>query len=228
VIFEYQVLHDGVFEQAYPELKDRKFAPGSPASSAASQAAISLSAAPLHSDGKALSGGVENSKALARSTGSSPLSLSNPAFIRRDNGLEVFFDLRNRDASVKAEGTIWGVAAMERQNGERLTVTVPRSLSLDPRGESTIPNQGQRFGIRRYSRRSFVFPVPEAFDGKVLTVEIAMAGAGGKYRSAYTIPVNMKFSEVARQSSSSKAPTDEDQATPAETSEDASEDSPPG
>ncbi|MEY4631808.1 MAG: hypothetical protein RIQ81_1928 [Pseudomonadota bacterium] len=234
VIFEYQTLHDGVFEQAYPELKDRRFAgAGSPtaASSQASQPVLALSAAAPGVQGKKMADALESAKTLTRSDSKSPLSLSNPKFIRRKSGLEVFFDLRNSDASTKAEGVIWGVAAMESGNGERITVTVPRNLSLNGTGDPSNPAQGQRFGIRRYARRSFVFPVPEAFDGKVLTVEIALAGNKGQYRSAYTIPVNMKFSEVVKHDPPVKEESADDDVAhdPSANTEDPSPaDAPPG
>lgn len=199
VIFEYQTLYDGVFEQAYPELRERRYSGLTPIP--AKSVAIAAQAA---NPGNATQIGVpvitdtpEKAKIISREDAKAPVSLSNPSIIRRASSFEVFFDLRNSDPSSKAEGFIWAIAAMEKQNGEQMTVTVPKALTVSAAGELLNPEHGQRFGIRRFARRSFVFALPQQFDGRVLTVDIAFSGQRAKYQSSYTIPINMRFSHLA-------------------------------
>ena len=190
VIFEYQTLHDGVFEQAYPELNERRYS-GKPASKPTGAEVGTGGVTGVITDTP------EKAKVIAREDSKSPVSLSNPTIVPRDGGFELFFDLRNRQAALKAEGYIWAVAAMEKLGGERLNVTVPKTMTVSTTGEPLNRDQGQRFGIRRYSRRSFVFALPPHFEGRVLTVDIAFSGDGDKYHSSYMIPVNMRFSHLA-------------------------------
>jgi hypothetical protein len=212
VIFEYQTLHDGVFEQAYPEIKDRRLAAAQSASAkpvATSPQAEKAEKVEKQADRKpgetqAATESADKSKIVSREDSKSPVSLSNPTVVRHDGSFEVFFDLRNADTANKAEGFIWGVAAMEKQSGERVSLTVPRSLVVSPSGDPVDAEHGQRFGIRRYARRSFVFTVPPRFEGRVLTVDIAFSGQGGKYRSSYTIPVNMRFNRLASNGSAAE------------------------
>jgi len=194
VIFEYQTQHDRVFEQAYPEIKDRRLASSQATNSKATDSPVAES-----TDKSA-----DKSKVISREDSKSPVSLSNPTIVRHDGSFEVFFDLRNSDSANKAEGFIWAVAAMEKQSGERMSVTVPKSLVVSASGDPVDAEHGQKFGIRRYARRSFVFPVPPRFAGKVLTVDIAFTGQGGKYRSSYTIPVNLRFNRLASNSTDVK------------------------
>ena len=200
VIFEYQTLHDGVFEQAYPELNERRYSGKSAAKPTGAEVGI-------RGVTGVITDTLEKAKVIAREDHKSPVSLSNPTIVPRDGGFELFFDLRNREAALKAEGYIWAVAAMEKLGGEHLKVTVPKTMTVSTTGEPLNTDQGQRFGIRRYSRRSFVFALPSHFEGRVLTVDIAFAGDGDKYRSSYTIPVNLRFSHLASsQALSAKKP----------------------
>ena len=200
VIFEYQTLHDGVFEQAYPELNERRYS-GKPASKPTGAEVGTGGVTGVITDTP------EKAKVIVREDHKSPVSLSNPSIVPRDGGFELFFDLRNREATLKAEGYIWAVAGLEKLGGERLNVTIPKTMTLSTTGEPLNTDQGQRFGIRRYSRRSFVFALPPHFEGRVLTVDIAFAGNGDNYRSSYTIPVNMRFSHLASsQALSAKKP----------------------
>ncbi len=197
VIFEYQTLHDGVFERAYPEVKDRKFAAASIPPGKQMAAVEPEKVAPKATEAPVMTDTPEKAKMVSREDPKSPVSLSNPSVIRRDGVFEVFFDLRNSDSSKKAEGYIWGIAAVERQGGERISLTVPKSLTVSVAGDPLNTEHGQRFGIRRYARRSFVFSLPSRFEGRVLTVDIAFSGQAGRYRSSYTIPVNLRFSNLA-------------------------------
>lgn len=197
VIFEYQTLHDGVFERAYPEVKDRKFAAASIPLVKPTAAVEPEKLAPKVTEAPVMTDTPEKAKMVSREDPKSPVSLSNPSVIRRDGVFEVFFDLRNSDSSKKAEGYIWGIAAVERQGGERISLTVPKSLTVSVAGDPLNTEHGQRFGIRRYARRSFVFSLPSRFEGRVLTVDIAFSGQAGRYRSSYTIPVNLRFSNLA-------------------------------
>ena len=197
VIFEYQTLHDGVFERAYPEVKDRKFAAASIPPGKQTAAVEPEKASPKATEAPVMTDTPEKAKMVSREDPKSPVSLSNPSVIRRDGVFEVFFDLRNSDSSKKAEGYIWGIAAVERQGGERISLTVPKSLTVSVTGDPLNTEHGQRFGIRRYARRSFIFSLPSRFEGRVLTVDIAFSGQAGKYSSSYTIPVNLRFSNLA-------------------------------
>ena len=197
VIFEYQTLHDGVFERAYPEVKDRKFAAASIPPVKPTAAVEPEKVAPKATEAPVMTDTPEKAKMVSREDPKSPVSLSNPSVIRRDGVFEVFFDLRNSDSSKKAEGYIWGIAAVERQGGERISLTVPKSLTVSVAGDPLNTEHGQRFGIRRYARRSFIFSLPSRFEGRVLTVDIAFSGQAGRYRSSYTIPVNLRFSNLA-------------------------------
>lgn len=208
VIFEYQAMHDGVFEQAYPELKDRVFSGGRPGEEGDSKIQeSSLSAKLIDSQSKKIAPVTpEKPKIAPRAPGDSPVSLSNPGVVRRNGGVEVFFDLRNSDRSTKAEGFIWGVAALETVGGERLSVTVPKAFLVSSTGEPLDVRQGQRFGIRRYARRSFVFQLPPNFKGRVLTATVAFSERNGEYRGNYTIPINLSFDQTAKLTSANPKP----------------------
>lgn len=206
VIFEYQAMHDGVFEQAYPELRERVFDSKRPALAAGNDGPANSLSAKLLGDNtpngfatgnRVPSSNPEKNKLPLHSSGKSPVSVANPSIARRDRAIEVLFDLRNNDSNRKAEGFIWGVASLEHTSGERASVTVPRSFLISAAGEPVNEQQGQRFRIRRYARRSFIFALPPNFSGKVLTVSIAFVGRNGEYRSSYAIPANLNFNQVA-------------------------------
>lgn len=125
---------------------------------------------------QALQGPVE-SKLLATTEPKSlseTIGISNPAFLYRSNRLETNFAVMNHSAKA-AQGTVWGVATFETENGTTITVPSHNNLDLSALEDMRPADQGTPYKAKNLSNKSLSFVLPENQIGHFTEVKIAIS-----------------------------------------------------
>lgn len=127
----------------------------------------------------------------------SQVSVGNPVIQTAADSLQLNFDLTNR-SSDRAEGYIWAVAAFKNDKGEISYIADPPSIGVKPDGEPSELLKSSNFGIRKFKKMSFSFPVAKEQAGTFTGIKIGVTDKTGAHRMTYNVPVEIKIGSGTR------------------------------
>ncbi len=120
-----------------------------------------------------------------------PIVVGNPVIENNPGALQVKFDLTNK-SSDRAEGYIWAVAAFKNDKGEVSYIADPPNVGVQADGEVAEPSKSSNFGIRKFKKMSFTFPVKKELNGTFTGIRIGVTDKAGANRTTYNVPVEIK------------------------------------
>ncbi|MGE0171736.1 MAG: hypothetical protein AB7T49_03090 [Oligoflexales bacterium] len=126
--------------------------------------------------------------------------------------LKVSFAIRNTDSTQKASGFIWGVAKIEKEDGQTAFLTSPTSVNVDEKGDVKNVSQAYKFSIKFYKGKTLTFALPPV-NGVVKEISVFVSDNDGQEKKGETLPVNIAFTDVPSQ------PAETSPATPTDTEE---------
>jgi hypothetical protein len=126
------------------------------------------------------------------SASGAPILVGNPVVESGGSGLQVRFDLTNKSGR-RAEGYIWGVASFKSDKGEVTYIVDPPTLGVKTDGEVADPSRSANFGIRKFKKMSFNFPVDKGLNGTFTGIKIGVTDKSGANRTTYNVPVEIKI-----------------------------------
>jgi hypothetical protein len=197
VIFQYQTRYDEIFEIAYEGLnspatakieKKSETAPApkqTVAEEIVEKGETTPTAAPATEPAVAEDGTAEN--------GEFSVQIENMKEHLYGNELQASFDIRNLQGSQKASGFIWGVAKIEKEDGQIVYLTSPTSVNVDQTGEAKNIAQAYKFSIKFFKSKTLTFALPNAA-GFVKEISVYVSDSEGQGKKGETLPVNIAFS----------------------------------
>ncbi len=127
----------------------------------------------------------------------SQVSVGNPVIQTAADSLQLNFDLTNKSGD-RAEGYIWAVAAFTNDKGEVSYIADPPSIGVKADGEPSELQKSSNFGIRRFKKMSFSFPVAKEQSGTFTGIKIGVTDKTGAHRMTYNVPVEIKIGSGTR------------------------------
>ena len=217
-VFDFESLHDGVYERAYPagKLQSSKTVAGTSGQSgqASNQKNSSSSENPAKQavkDTKQVEvAKQEQQKQPAAVAASTPapvveekkpevangknveVTVSNPVVKTTADHLNLTFDLTNKNGSEKSEGYIWATAEFKTESGEVHILKAPVSINANEKGEITDHRRASFFAIRRFKRNEFSFDLMKGYTGTVVGVKIGISDKPGTNKMIYDVPLGIK------------------------------------
>lgn len=137
-------------------------------------------------------------KALAEKTegaSGAPIVVGNPVIENGSNALLVKFDLTNKSAG-RAEGYIWAVAAFKDEKGATTFIADPPNVGVQADGDVADVTKSSNFGIRKFKKMSFSFPVGKELNGTFTGIKIGVTDKSGANRTTYNVPVEIKVGQA--------------------------------
>lgn len=221
-VFEYEARYDAVYDAAYPSARGiqpavqavaKKEAPPPVASALANIPSEEPSATEAEADAAGAAGeGAHAAAAKAQAaktpeaslepmpvsdtaaTGGkgAPVAVGNPVIEAGKEALQVRFDLTNRNGG-RAEGHIWAVAEFKTDAGDVSYIADPPDVGVKSDGDVKHPAQSSNFGIRRFKKMSFSFPVNKELNGTFTGIKIGVTDKSGANRTTYNVPVEIRI-----------------------------------
>lgn len=220
-VFEYETRYEGAYEVAYPT-GDKTSRPtmASAPSEAKAVDVQARPTAPAESTG-AITGtappedeAADTSQPVADVEESSPSSaappvqpavsgdpvpseelavaVGNPVLEASGNALELRFDLTSKASQDRAEGYVWAVAEFTADDGQKMYIGAPSSIQVKADGEPTYPQRSAIFGIKRFKKKIFSFPLIKEKAGTFTGVRIGVMDRNGTNKTTYNVPVQIR------------------------------------
>jgi hypothetical protein len=124
-----------------------------------------------------------------------PVVVGNPVIENGGNALQVKFDLTNK-SSGRTEGYIWAVASFRNDKGETSYIADPPNVGIKGDGEVADITKSSNFGIRKFKKMSFTFPVNKELNGTFTGIKIGVTDKAGANRTTYNVPVEIKVGKA--------------------------------
>jgi hypothetical protein len=121
-----------------------------------------------------------------------PVTVGNAVLEKAPNGVSLHFELANRSSRTRAEGYIWAVAEFVGDDGQKYFIGSPRELKLNSNGEPSNPEKATYFGIKRFKKQSFQFPVLKGRSGTFTAVRIGIMDLSGEGRRLYRLSTEVR------------------------------------
>lgn len=221
-VLDYETRYDGVYEIAYPSgdksAAGAKVAANVPqttegatvaSAAATTQAAAAANAAPATDDdevamapapGKAaatteVSGDEPPAATVAQAgtAGEASVVVGNPVLEAGPAALELRFDLTSKSGQDRAEGYVWAVAEFTTDAGKKIYIGAPSAIQVKEDGEPSFPQRSAIFGIRRFKKKIFSFPLVKDTAGTFTGIRIGVMDRTGGNRTTYNVPVEIKI-----------------------------------
>ena len=124
-----------------------------------------------------------------------PVIVGNPVIENGANALQVKFDLTNK-SSGRTEGYIWAVASFKNDKGETIYIADPPNVGVKADGDVADVLKSSNFGIRKFKKMSFTFPVNKELNGTFTGIKIGVTDKAGANRTTYNVPVEIKVGKT--------------------------------
>lgn len=121
--------------------------------------------------------------------------VGNPVLESKSNALQLDFDLTSKSTNDRVEGYIYAVAELTTDKGEKLYIGAPSEIQVKEDGEPRFPLKSALFGIKRYKKKSFSFPLEPGRTGIVTRVKIGVMDRSGSSKSTYNVPVEIRVGD---------------------------------
>jgi len=217
-VFDFESLHDGVYERAYPsgKLQTSKTLVGAASqtpdptiSSAVENSSKPSGKEPKQSDSVAKKDQKEqvatksNTNLVAEAKKSDgknvEVTVSNPVVKTTDNRLNLTFDLTNKNGSERSEGYIWATVEFKTESGEVHILKAPNAITANAKGEISDHRRASFFAIRRFKRNEFSFDLIKGYAGTVVGVKIGISDKPGTNKMIYDVPLGIKVGTTLQQ-----------------------------
>jgi hypothetical protein len=137
-------------------------------------------------------GDAAESKGASAGTGDVLVTVGNTTLEKGSNGVALHFDLANRSTRTRAEGYIWAIAEFVGDDGQKYFIGAPRELKLNANGDPTNPEKATYFGIKRFKKQSFNFPLIKGRSGTFTAVRIGIMDLSGEGRRSYRLSTEVR------------------------------------
>lgn len=131
-------------------------------------------------------------KSTTAPPGDLTVTVDNATLERGSNFVSLHFELANRSTHLRAEGYIWAVAEFIGEDGQKIFLGAPRHLKLNAGGDPSNPAKATYFGIKRFKKQSFNFPIPKGRPGTFTAVRIVVMDLTGEHRKAYRLTTELR------------------------------------
>jgi hypothetical protein len=177
-IFEYQSRYDRVYETAYPELLAGQEFGGK------SSQILELKPILLVEKHPAYRGPSKRYKVSGSEDWK--VIIEDLAFHRQNLDVELSLSIRNKLSPERAEGHIWAMLHLRRQNGDKLYALAPQTMDIDESGQlKSDKAKGNWYSIRYYKAKNFYFELPNGFVGTIQRIDINMKNTKGERAKFY-------------------------------------------
>jgi hypothetical protein len=137
-------------------------------------------------------GDIGESKGASVGTGDVLVTVGNTTLEKGSNGVALHFELANRSTRTRAEGYIWAIAEFVGDDGQKYFIGAPRELKLNANGDPTNPEKATYFGIKRFKKQSFNFPMVKGRSGTFKAVRIGIMDLSGEGRRSYRLSTEVR------------------------------------
>jgi hypothetical protein len=131
-------------------------------------------------------------KTTPSGTGDVLVTVGNTTLEKGQNGVALHFELANRSTRTRAEGYIWAIAEFVADDGQKYFIGAPRELKLGANGDPTNPEKATYFGIKRFKKQSFNFPLIKGRPGTFTAVRIGIMDLSGEGRRSYRLSTEVR------------------------------------
>lgn len=221
-VFDYETRYDGVYDVAYPTgdksgtvaktvadtepgattSGDQLTAAAEAATEAAAESDAAMAPAANVAAADEASGDAApdanpaeapGSSAGAAASGEANVVVGNPVLEAGPAALELRFDLSSKSGQDRAEGFVWAVAEFTTADGKKLYIGAPSAIQVKDDGEPSFPQRSAIFGIRRFKKKVFSFPLIKDVSGTFTGIRIGVMDRTGGNRTTYNVPVEIKI-----------------------------------
>lgn len=215
-VFEFESVHDGVYETAYPtgKIQPKQTQPVmTTAATTPSTNVVTGTGKALQDNAKPSSASLPGKAAPEEMAKVAPTSqkdvqkdrsvdvvVSNPVVKTSTSALNLTFDLTNKDPNARSEGYLWATAEFKSDSGETHILKAPSEIAVNGKGEIEDHKRATFFAIRRFKRNEFQFQLIKDHPGTVIGVKIGISDKPGEHRRIYDVPLGIKVGYSGKES----------------------------